>query len=193
MSNGEWSRWHAQSTAFCAFCVLPYAAFLHSTSLLRRHPPLGLLLAGIGERRHHSRAHARSYPRQRDSLITRSRTALIPAMAGLSPGNYISACKRLTNRSRQGNPYLKAIMVQAACSAINGGWLRLPSQVQAAQAASGLQTRRRRHRARHARGHLPHYQERRVVQGDRRKIPQRSIARTHATFKLERRGCRRFQ
>lgn len=43
----------------------------------------------------------------------------IAAMAGLCPGNYISAGKRLKNRSRQGNPYLKSIMVQAACSAIN--------------------------------------------------------------------------
>ena len=41
------------------------------------------------------------------------------AMAGLCPGNYISAGKRLKNRSRQGNPYLKSIMVQAATSAIN--------------------------------------------------------------------------
>jgi transposase len=41
------------------------------------------------------------------------------AMAGLCPGNYISAGKRLKNRSRHGNPYLKSIMVQAACSAIN--------------------------------------------------------------------------
>lgn len=41
------------------------------------------------------------------------------AMSGLCPGNYISAGKRLKNRSRQGNPYLKSIMVQAACSAIN--------------------------------------------------------------------------
>jgi transposase len=41
------------------------------------------------------------------------------AMAGLCPGNYISAGKRLKNRSRQGNPYLKSTMVQAACSAIN--------------------------------------------------------------------------
>jgi transposase len=41
------------------------------------------------------------------------------AMAGLCPGNYISAGKRLKNRSRQGNPYLKSILVQAACSAIN--------------------------------------------------------------------------
>jgi transposase len=43
----------------------------------------------------------------------------IAAMAGLCPGNYISAGKRLKNRSRQGNPYLKSILVQAACSAIN--------------------------------------------------------------------------
>jgi transposase len=41
------------------------------------------------------------------------------AMAGLCPGNYISAGKRLKNRSRQGNPYLKSILVQAAASAIN--------------------------------------------------------------------------
>lgn len=41
------------------------------------------------------------------------------AMSGLCPGNYISAGKRLKNRSRRGNPHLKAIMVQAACSAIN--------------------------------------------------------------------------
>jgi transposase len=41
------------------------------------------------------------------------------AMSGLCPGNYISAGKRLKNRSRHGNPHLKAIMVQAACSAIN--------------------------------------------------------------------------
>lgn len=41
------------------------------------------------------------------------------AMSGLCPGNYISAGKRLKNHSRQGNPYLKSIMVQAACSAIN--------------------------------------------------------------------------
>lgn len=43
----------------------------------------------------------------------------IAAMAGLCPGNYISAGKRLKNRSRQGNPYLKSILVQAASSAIN--------------------------------------------------------------------------
>jgi transposase len=43
----------------------------------------------------------------------------IAAMAGLCPGNYISAGKRLKNRSRQGNPYLKSILVQAACSAVN--------------------------------------------------------------------------
>lgn len=43
----------------------------------------------------------------------------IAAMAGVCPGNYISAGKRLKNRSRQGNPYLKSILVQAACSAIN--------------------------------------------------------------------------
>jgi transposase len=43
----------------------------------------------------------------------------IAAMAGVCPGNYISAGKRLKNRSRQGNPYLKSILVQAACSAVN--------------------------------------------------------------------------
>ncbi|MGZ8797828.1 MAG: IS110 family RNA-guided transposase [Thermoanaerobaculia bacterium] len=43
----------------------------------------------------------------------------IAAMSGLCPGNYISAGKRLKNRSRQGNPYLKSILVQAASSAIN--------------------------------------------------------------------------
>lgn len=43
----------------------------------------------------------------------------IAAMAGLCPGNYISAGKRLKNRSRQGNPYLKSMLVQAAASAIN--------------------------------------------------------------------------
>jgi len=43
----------------------------------------------------------------------------IAAMAGVCPGNYISAGKRLKNRSRQGNPYLKTALVQAACSAIN--------------------------------------------------------------------------
>lgn len=43
----------------------------------------------------------------------------LAAMAGLCPGNYISAGKRLKNRSRQGNPYLKSILVQAAASAIN--------------------------------------------------------------------------
>jgi transposase len=43
----------------------------------------------------------------------------IAAMAGLCPGNYISAGKRLKNRSRQGNPYLKSILVQAAASAVN--------------------------------------------------------------------------
>lgn len=43
----------------------------------------------------------------------------IAAMAGVCPANYISAGKRLKNRSRQGNPYLKTILVQAACSAIN--------------------------------------------------------------------------
>lgn len=43
----------------------------------------------------------------------------IAAMSGLCPGNYISAGKRLKNRSRQGNPYLKSILVQAAASAIN--------------------------------------------------------------------------
>jgi transposase len=41
------------------------------------------------------------------------------AMAGVCPGNYISAGKRLKNRSRQGNPYLKTLLVQAAASAIN--------------------------------------------------------------------------
>lgn len=41
------------------------------------------------------------------------------AMAGVCPANYISAGKRLKNRSRQGNPYLKSILVQAACSAVN--------------------------------------------------------------------------
>lgn len=41
------------------------------------------------------------------------------AMAGVCPANYISAGKRLKNRSRQGNPYLKTILVQAAASAIN--------------------------------------------------------------------------
>ena len=43
----------------------------------------------------------------------------LAAMAGVCPGNYISAGKRLKNRSRQGNPYLKSILVQAAASAIN--------------------------------------------------------------------------
>ena len=43
----------------------------------------------------------------------------LAAMAGVCPGNYISAGKRLKNRSRQGNPYLKWILVQAAASAIN--------------------------------------------------------------------------
>jgi transposase len=43
----------------------------------------------------------------------------IAAMAGVCPGNYVSAGKRLKNRSRQGNPYLKTVLVQAACSAIN--------------------------------------------------------------------------
>jgi transposase len=43
----------------------------------------------------------------------------LAAMAGVCPGNYISAGKRLKNRSRQGNPYLKSILVQVACSAIN--------------------------------------------------------------------------
>jgi transposase len=41
------------------------------------------------------------------------------AMSGLCPGNYISAGKRLKNRTRQGNQYLKSIMVQVACSAVN--------------------------------------------------------------------------
>ena len=40
------------------------------------------------------------------------------AMAGVCPANYISAGKRLKHRSRQGNPYLKTILVQAAASAI---------------------------------------------------------------------------
>lgn len=43
----------------------------------------------------------------------------LAAMAGVCPANYISAGKRLKNRSRQGNPYLKSILVQAATSAIN--------------------------------------------------------------------------
>jgi len=43
----------------------------------------------------------------------------LAAMAGVCPGNYISAGKRLKNRSRQGNPYLKSILVQCAASAIN--------------------------------------------------------------------------
>jgi len=43
----------------------------------------------------------------------------IAAMAGVCPGNYISAGKQLKNRSRRGNPYLKTILVQAACSAIH--------------------------------------------------------------------------
>jgi transposase len=43
----------------------------------------------------------------------------IAAMAGVCPANYISAGKRLKNGSRQGNPYLKSILVQAACSAVN--------------------------------------------------------------------------
>lgn len=43
----------------------------------------------------------------------------LAAMAGVCPGNYISAGKRLKNRSRQGNPYLKSILVQVAASAIN--------------------------------------------------------------------------
>jgi|tagenome__1003787_1003787.scaffolds.fasta_scaffold20823650_1 transposase len=43
----------------------------------------------------------------------------IAAMAGVCPGNYISAGKRLKNRSRQGNPYLKSILVQVATSAVN--------------------------------------------------------------------------
>jgi transposase len=43
----------------------------------------------------------------------------LAAMAGVCPGNYISAGKRLKNRSRQGNPHLKTILVQVACSAIN--------------------------------------------------------------------------
>lgn len=43
----------------------------------------------------------------------------LAAMAGVCPGNYVSAGKRLKNRSRQGNPYLKSILVQTAASAIN--------------------------------------------------------------------------
>ena len=43
----------------------------------------------------------------------------IAAMAGVCPGNYISAGKRLKNRSRQGNVYLKTLLVQAATSAVN--------------------------------------------------------------------------
>lgn len=43
----------------------------------------------------------------------------LAAMAGVCPGNYISAGKRLKNRSRQGNPYLKSILVQTATSAVN--------------------------------------------------------------------------
>jgi len=43
----------------------------------------------------------------------------LAAMSGVCPGNYISAGKRLKNRSRQGNPYLKSILVQVAASAIN--------------------------------------------------------------------------
>lgn len=43
----------------------------------------------------------------------------LAAMAGVCPGNYISAGKRLKNRSRRGNPYLKCILVQAAMGAIN--------------------------------------------------------------------------
>ncbi len=43
----------------------------------------------------------------------------IAAMAGVCPGNFISAGKRLKNKSRRGNPYLKSILVQAAASAIN--------------------------------------------------------------------------
>lgn len=42
----------------------------------------------------------------------------LAAMAGVCPANYISAGKRLKNRSRQGNPYLKCVLVQAALSAI---------------------------------------------------------------------------
>jgi len=46
------------------------------------------------------------------------------AMSGLAPANYISAGKRLKNRSRRGNPYLKSILVQAASAAIrkNGSY-----------------------------------------------------------------------
>ena len=43
----------------------------------------------------------------------------LAAMAGVCPGNFISAGKRLKNKSRRGNPYLKSILVQAAASAIN--------------------------------------------------------------------------
>jgi transposase len=43
----------------------------------------------------------------------------IAAMGGVCPGNFISAGKRLKNKSRRGNPYLKSILVQAAASAIN--------------------------------------------------------------------------
>lgn len=43
----------------------------------------------------------------------------LAAMAGVCPGNFISAGKRIKNGSRRGNPYLKSILVQAACSAIN--------------------------------------------------------------------------
>lgn len=43
----------------------------------------------------------------------------IAAMAGVCPANYISAGKRLKNRSLRGNLYLKTMLVQAACSAIN--------------------------------------------------------------------------
>lgn len=48
----------------------------------------------------------------------------LAAMAGVCPANYISAGKRLKNRSRQGNPYLKSILVQVATSAIkmNGSY-----------------------------------------------------------------------
>ena len=43
----------------------------------------------------------------------------LAAMAGVCPANYISAGKRLKNRSRPGNPYLRSMLVQAATSAIN--------------------------------------------------------------------------
>jgi len=43
----------------------------------------------------------------------------IAAMAGVCPANFISAGKRLKNRSRPGNPYLKTILVQVSSSAVN--------------------------------------------------------------------------